>query len=196
MRTLALFDFDGTITTKDTLIEIAKYRKGYLGWVLGMIRLAPVMTLYKIGVIPNWKAKEFFLNFFFGGLKEKEFQNLCDRFSVDRLPALLRPQALKAIRTHKENGDLIIVVSASAVNWLSKWCQSMKLELIATKLEIRDGYLTGRIDGQNCYGDEKAKRVKEKIDLALFDRIYAYGDSAGGDKALFQLATDKKYKVF
>lgn len=195
MKVLALFDFDGTITTKDTLMEIAKFHKGVSGWMIGMVALSPVLVMYKLKLIPNWKAKESFLRYFFGGLSEKDFEQICDQFTKTSLKPLIKEKAMEAIQWHKDNGHHIIVVSASAVNWLKAWCETMQLDLIATRLEVKDGVITGRIEGQNCYGEEKARRVKERIDIKGFGRIYAYGDSKG-DEALFQLATDARYKVF
>jgi HAD superfamily hydrolase (TIGR01490 family) len=176
-------------------MEMAKFHKGVSGWMIGMIALSPILIMYKLKLIPNWKAKESFLRYFFGGLSEEEFQRICEQFTKTRLKPLIKEKAMEAIQWHKDNGHHIIVVSASAVNWLKMWCETMELDLIATRLEVKDGVVTGRIAGQNCYGEEKARRVRETIDIKTFGRIYAYGDSKG-DEALFQLATDTRYKVF
>ena len=55
---LALFDFDGTITTRDTLFEFIMYSKGKARFFSGFMLLAPVLTLFKAGVISNSKAKQ------------------------------------------------------------------------------------------------------------------------------------------
>jgi phosphatidylglycerophosphatase C len=62
-------------------------------------------------------------------------------------------------------------------------------------LEVKNGVVTGKIDGKNCNGKEKAKRIKQAINLNEYDSIYAYGDSAG-DKQMLALATYTYYKNF
>ena len=69
------------------------------------------------------------------------------------------------------------------------------LDLIATKLEIRNGTVTGKFLSKNCYGIEKAHRVQEQYNLNDYDHIYAYGDSRG-DKELLGLADESFYKPF
>ena len=58
MSKLALFDFDGTITTKDSFVEFIKFKHGFLGFAVGFLLMSPVILLYKTKLIPNWKAKQ------------------------------------------------------------------------------------------------------------------------------------------
>ena len=74
-------------------------------------------------------------------------------------------------------------------------CTKQNITLIATELEFEDGVFTGRFRGNNCYGKEKAKRVKALYNLKVFKTIYAYGDSAG-DRELLKLADESFYKPF
>jgi len=52
-KTLALFDFDGTITTKDSLIDFIKYAVGNISYYVGFIKLMPILTAYGFKMIPN-----------------------------------------------------------------------------------------------------------------------------------------------
>lgn len=194
-RGLALFDFDGTITTKDTLFELIKFQKGNIAFYLGMIWLSPILILFKLWVIPNWRTKEIVLSFFFANQTQSSFQQMCDRFISSALPFMLREEALKKIRHHAKNGDRVIVVSASAYNWVEGWCQSMNIELIATRLDSQNGILTGKLESLNCNGEEKVKRIKEHLTLTNFSPIYAYGNSSG-DKPMLALADHPFYKKF
>ena len=58
MKTLALFDFDGTLYKKDSLIEFTKFYKGKFPFYLGIIILTPVLIAMKLKVISNEKAKK------------------------------------------------------------------------------------------------------------------------------------------
>lgn len=194
-NTLVLFDFDGTITTKDTLVSFAIFYRGRKNYLLGMMRLAPVMALYALKILPNWKAKQFFLGRFFRGEKLEYFNRRCLDFSTKVIPSLVRPAALMAIEKYKAEGATIAVVSASAENWVKPWCDEKGIECIATRLEVKAGLITGKLQDRNCYGDEKACRIKERFNLSDFDNIVAFGDSRG-DKEMLQLAHQRHYKPF
>ena len=51
MKTLALFDFDGTLYTKDSLIEFTKSAKGNVKFYQGMLMLSPFLIGLKIGIL-------------------------------------------------------------------------------------------------------------------------------------------------
>ncbi|MEX2232874.1 MAG: HAD-IB family phosphatase, partial [Cyclobacteriaceae bacterium] len=146
-------------------------------------------------LLPNWKAKQFFLSRYFKGEKISDFNARCLDFSKKVLPSLIRPQALKAIQAYRNEGATIAVVSASAENWVKLWCDQYGILCLSTKLEVNDGIITGKISGRNCYGNEKACRIKEAFDLSKFNLIIAYGDSSG-DKEMLALAHERNYKPF
>ena len=194
-KTLALFDFDGTITKKDSFMEFIRFYKGSCSFIIGLIVLSPVLLLYKVKIIKNWKAKERVLTYFFKNEPVKEFCLKCTEFGIKIIPALVKPEAMQAIMCHLGQGDRAIVISASFEYWLVDWCKSMKLELIGSKLEVRNGLITGKIEGRNCYGIEKVIRLKQYLDISQFSEIYAYGDSKG-DLPLLELANHRFYQSF
>lgn len=195
MKRLVIFDFDGTITHKDSLLEFIKFHRGAFNFYLGFGILSPIMIFYLFKIIPNWKAKEAALQYFFKGEDKTSFGAKCRSFSDDVLPSLVRPSAMDAIKNYKLNGDRILVVSASAEDWLLPWCQKYDLELIATRLEIKEERITGKIAGQNCFGEEKKHRLNAYLDIKKYDEIHVYGDS-NGDKAILELATHAYYRHF
>lgn len=194
-KSIAFFDFDGTITTKDTLLEFIKYSKGKLLFYIGFFIYAPYLVAYKLKIISNQTAKERIIKFFFGKMPLTDFQKQCDLFMDNRLPKLIRPKATKEIKRLQNIGANVVVVSASPENWIRGWADSMQLQLIATRLEIRKDRITGRIIGRNCYGIEKVKRIQEAYSLDEYDKIYAYGDSSG-DKYMMRLANISFFKPF
>jgi len=194
-REIAFFDFDGTITKKDTLLEFIKFSKGKIRFYLGFIINLPYLVAFKLGIISNQSAKEKILRFFFNSMPMKVFKQYCQRFTKHVLPGLIRPKALEEIQRLKQNNILVVVVSASPENWIEEWAQSLQLGLIASRLEIEAGKVTGKIVGKNCHGDEKVSRIREIYDLSDYFIVAAYGDSSG-DKAMLQLATKAYYRPF
>ena len=194
-KRLILFDFDGTITTKDTLLEFTKFACGNSKFYRGMLLLSVPLVMNKIGLLSAQTTKELFLTHFFKGTAFAEFTRVCDAFTVKRLPALIRPLALQQIKDYQSAGDRMIVVSASPENWIRPWALNVGMEVISTRVQTVDGKLTGKLNGKNCNGEEKANRIREAIQLTDYSEIIAYGDTAG-DRAMFALAGKTFYKPF
>jgi HAD superfamily hydrolase (TIGR01490 family) len=192
---LALFDFDGTVTTCDSFLLFIRHAVGERKFMFGAAVLSPKILLYAMGRYPNYQLKQDFLTYFFGGLEEGEFNRAARRFSAEKIPGILRPRAMKRIQDHREQGDCVVLVSASLENTLTTWCRETGLDLLATRLEVIDGRITGRLQGKNCWGEEKVVRVKKEYNTSKFDEIYAYGDSTG-DRAMLALADKSFYKFF
>lgn len=194
-KNLALFDFDGTLTTKDTLLEFIKFYKGTASFYTGFLVLSPVMVAFKTGLLANWKAKQMMLQYFIGKHDRAAFQRACDEFARTQIPGLIRPEALARLRYHQQQGDEVAIVSASPENWIRLFSESLSVRLIATQLEVSGNTITGKILGKNCFGPEKACRIREVYDLAAFDQISAYGDSRG-DREMLELSNRPYYRRF
>ena len=192
---IAFFDFDGTITRKDTLLEFIRFCKGNIHFYLGFFLNGPFLIAYKTGILSNQKAKERILTFFFGKMPLDEFQRKCGEFVTRQLPDLLRPKAMEEIRRLKAKDVQVIVVSASPENWILPWTNDLGIGLIATRLKISNDRLTGKIDGRNCYGREKVTRIKNQYNLDEYASRLVYGDSRG-DLPMMQLATASFFKPF
>jgi phosphatidylglycerophosphatase C len=201
-RKIAFFDFDGTVTTKDTLLEFIRHSKGAARFYLGFILTSPWLIAYKIKLISNQTAKEKVLRFFFKHTPLDRFEQDCETFSRDILPALIRPKALLEITRLKETGASIVIVSASPENWIRRWTSALEAELLATRLETipdsdpaKPHRLTGKIFQKNCHGEEKVSRIREAFTLEDYGEIYTYGDT-GGDRPMLKLGTASFYKPF
>jgi phosphatidylglycerophosphatase C len=192
---LVLFDFDGTITTDDSLIKFIRFVVGDVKTAWVMLLLSPMLITYKLKLIPNYKAKQWMFSYFFKGMDEQQFLKVAEEYSLKHIDTILRPKAMERIAWHKELGHTVVVVSASIECWVKPWCDKNSLDLIATKIEIKGGMLTGKFLTKNCYGVEKADRVKEAYNLSDYNYIYAYGDTRG-DKELLALADESFYKPF
>lgn len=192
---LALFDFDGTITNKDSLADFIQFAVGNPKYYLGLLALSPMLLAYTFKFVPNHIAKRNLISYFFKNMDAQEFQKIADTYSLNELNKIIRPAALEKIQWHKDQGDKIVVVSASMQAWLQAWCHQHNIELICTRLEIKNNKLTGAFETKNCHGKEKEIRVKSALCLKDYQTIYAYGDS-NGDKELLALANESFYKPF
>jgi phosphatidylglycerophosphatase C len=194
-KAIAFFDFDGTITTKDTFLEFIKFCKGSLSFYLGFLWNSPYIVAFKLKIISNQKAKEKVFGYFFRDINIADFEKLCLAFSKERLPALIRPKALEEISRLQKEGCVIVVVTASPENWIRPWTAQHQLEILGSLLEVWNGRITGKLEGKNCHGVEKVRRIMEKYVMADFTEVYAYGDSKA-DQHMFELATQNFYRPF
>ena len=128
-------------------------------------------------------------------MRKEEFFKVANEYSLNHIDKIVRTKAIERLNWHKKQGHKIVVVSASIDCWLRPWCNKNSLELIATKLEIKNEMITGNLLTKNCYGVEKVNRIKEIYNLKDFEYIYAYGDSSG-DKEMLSIANESFYKPF
>ena len=84
---LALFDFDGTITTDDSLIKFIRFVVGDAKFIWGMTLLSSMLTAYKLKLIPNYKAKQYMLSYFFKGMREEKFMQVANEYSLEHIDA-------------------------------------------------------------------------------------------------------------
>lgn len=195
MKNLVLFDFDGTITRKDSLKEFLFFYHGRFKVILGLIFLSPILVLYALKILPNHLAKQFLLRYFFKNEQVSFFNAKCKDFVAQRIPRILQAEAITRITQHLDNNETVVVVSASPENWIKPWSDQMGLLCIATQLEVIENKITGRYSGSNCYGEEKVRRIKERFDLSQFEKIIAYGDSPV-DHEMIEIADSQNYRLF
>ena len=190
---LALFDFDGTLTTKDSLEEFIIYAVGKRRYYIKLIFFTPIYLLYKFKLMDNSKAKEMLFRLYFGDISETAFKKVAIEFSKSGLDPILRENIYQKFLQHIKNGDRVIVVSASMKCWLNPWTDKHNVELLSTELEFINGKFSGHFKTKNCHGKEKIKRVQNLLNLDDYKEIYAYGDSSGDDYIL--AVADHKTRV-
>jgi HAD superfamily hydrolase (TIGR01490 family) len=192
---IAFFDFDGTITHKDTLLEFIRFAKGGMGFYSGFLLYSPALVAFKLNFISNQTAKQLVLRHFFGKTPLSKFSRLCNDFAIEVIPGLVRYKALHELQELEKKNFQIVIVSASAENWVKLWAEKMGYDYIATRLETISDNITGRINGSNCFGEEKVTRIQQQYNLAQYSEIYCYGDSAG-DRPMLGLGTKSFFKPF
>ena len=194
-KVIAAFDFDGTIIKRDSLFVFIWYAVSIKRIVLSTLKVMPYLVLYKLKVIPNFKAKEKLFTALFKGVSIADFNILCKDFAVV-IQKMVKPEALKRIEWHRQNGHEIIIISASVENWIMPWATLNGIDtVLATQIQVIDGFITGKFLSKNCHGAEKVNRLLQHLPDRENYILYAYGDSSG-DKDLLQFADHKFYRVF
>lgn len=192
---LILFDFDGTLTTHDTMIEFIKFVRGSKRLYLGYLWLSPVLFGMKAGLVKNDRAKVKLLKHHFGGMSRQELKEHADEFARIIIPGLLRPKGIEALEEYRSAGDRVLMVSASLDLWLNSWTKSAGIELLCTQGAWEGDRFTGGLAGPNCHGEEKVRRIREHVRVEDYSEVIAYGDSSGDD-AMLALADKSFFKPF
>ena len=197
MRKIYAFDFDGTLTTKDTLLEFIRFAKGSGQMFRGFLLFSPLLLLMKLHLYPNWKAKQQVFSYFFKGMNIDDFNALCTHFA-EQNKHLLRPVGIDKVRQAIEDEQAtVLIISASIDNWVRPFFDEIdkKIQVLGTQIEIKGGRLTGRFTTKNCYGQEKVNRLTALYPHREAYELIAFGDSRG-DKELLDFADKSFYKPF
>jgi phosphatidylglycerophosphatase C len=127
---LALFDFDGTITTKATFPDFIRFAVAPARRFIGNLLFAPLVAGYKLGLVSSIDIRASVTKFAFHGVAAEDVRRAGHRFSQDVLPGLLRPLAMERIQWHKNQGDVVVSVSGAFDIYLSPWCEHHQLDFI------------------------------------------------------------------
>lgn len=190
---LALFDFDGTITTHDTMPTFVRRSVRPARLLLGYVLLAPLILGYKLGWVSGVRVRSAIVRVAYRGVPTAALEAAGLTFAEQYLPHVLREQAMQRIAWHRAQGHTIAVVSGGLDVYLQPWCAAQGLHLICSRLESSKGVLNGRYAGPQCVRAAKASGVRERFDLSRYSTIYAYGDSPE-DRDLLELANHRCYR--
>lgn len=172
------FDFDGTLTTKDSLMPFLKFCVGSFQYYLKLLVISPVLVMYLIGLLANDKAKVILLKYFLGGWHKDKLENLAQQFVEQKIPHLLFDIGINKLYEHQKCGHYCILVSASPELYLVKWAQQQGFDAIfGTQFELKNHKFTGQFIGKNCFGSEKVSRINEQLGPECWRNSIAYSDS-------------------
>lgn len=192
---LILFDFDGTLTYKDSFVEFIQFTHGKFRFYLGLLLIAPKLIAWRYGWITAQDGKVMVLKHFYKNKTQEQLENWGKAFCKTVVPKILFKEAMPTIQNYQKAGEDIAVVSASLDVWIAPFCDAVGMELICTKIAYDNGIFKGKLASKNCNFKEKVQRIKARYDLSKYDEIIAYGNSKG-DKAMLDLADVAYFRVF
>lgn len=188
--TLVLFDFDGTLTTRDTLWEFISFCHSRTKTWVGFVVLSPWLGLLALRIISAEKAKQKVLAYFFKGKRRNELEQAGEDFCARRLPEIMNAEVLSRFEAYLKQNAVVCVVTASCSEWVVPFCRKYRCDLISTELHYSNGLYSGAFSTPNCNREEKAVRIRARYDLSAFNHIAAFGNR-GGDDAMLNLAHER-----
>lgn len=202
MKEVKVFDFDGTLTTCDTLLAFIRFACGTRRFLLGFLRHSLLLVLMKLKLYSNGKAKQKIFSYFFSGTPQQRFDELCAQFAATHR-TIIRTKAIPLISGALHAGEKVLIVTASVENWVRPFfnifgedaTNTGGVMIVGTRIEVENGIVTGRFLTPNCYGEEKVRRLLEVLPDRHLYHLTAYGDSHG-DRAMLAYADEAHYKPF
>ena len=194
-RPIVAFDFDGTLTIRDSFTEFLRWRAGPGGWALGLVKLAPAVAAYARdrdrGRIKAASVREFLL-----GVDRATLKAEAARFADEIWPRFMRPDALAVWNDWGVRGAHRVIVTASPTITVAPFARRLGAEaLLGTEMAFdSQDRVTGAFAGPNCRGEEKVRRLRavygDDVRLAA-----AYGDTSG-DTEMLAMAEQPGFRVF
>ena len=185
-RGVAAFDFDGTISRRDTLGPFLARVAGSGQLVRTLLARTPQFAAVTFGRADRDAEKEAVITRLVAGRTAASIA-AAGRTYADHLWARqrFRPESLAQLRWHRDQGHHIVIVSASLDAYLTPLAPRLGVDhVISCRLEIDAAKLvTGRLIGGNVRGPEKARRLRDWLGDAPTE-LWAYGDSSGDDELL------------
>ena len=180
-RTVAAFDFDGTLTRRDTMLP-------FLAGLAGATRLSRALASAVPLVTDRDAAKARLVERLLAG---RDHATVLDAGTAygERVAARGITDAMRArLAWHQDAGHEVVIVSASLDVYVGAAARSLDVEhLLCTTLAVdAHGLCTGALEGGNCRGTEKAARLRAHLDADDVE-LWAYGNS-GGDREMLALA--------
>jgi phosphatidylglycerophosphatase C len=176
---VAIFDLDGTITTKNT----------YTPFILSVVSQHPwryvfalpiliAVVLYKGGLLSRATLKEIMLRAALGRVSRETLQGHVDRFVTRCLEVGVRPGAFRAIESHKAAGDRLILATASFAFYAEEIGRRLGFDsVVATGCRWDGDQLSCRLSGDNCRGPSKLVLLEpQHPELKSQHHVVAYSD--------------------
>lgn len=189
-RRVAAFDFDGTLSRRDTLVPFLAAASGRTRFVRAVGRLGISGARRDVDLRDRDGLKEQLLADLFTGRDEEELRHLGTRYARDLLSDQLRPDVLTRLEDHRRAGHELLFVSASLVYYLEPLAEMLGVDaVLAVEPAVRDGRLTGELVRPNVRAEQKAVRLREWLGAPSAGpipgvRIWGYGNSSGDHELL------------
>lgn len=191
---VAAFDFDGTLTQRDTFTPFLARGLGWPRFAWAIIRCLPWLAGYALRLVPNHVAKQKLMLVTLKGRSTPEMDDWTTRWLANDFPGQLRDWTMARLAWHQQQGHCCVMVSASPNIYLERVARQLGFDdLICTEMEVTDGHLSGRMRTPNCYGEQKVVRLtawlrlRFGVESASAVTLYAYGDTPG-DMPMLRMA--------
>ena len=173
-RTIAFFDFDGTLSESDSLWPFLVAVVGTPACLFALLK-GSVFYLFPCGRDRRTVVKEILLS---SVLRGKTMRMLAP--AIERMKSWPRwMKSVDDIRRHYAAGHHVVIATGSLNLYIKEMLGDLPYHaILSTEMEIKEGVLTGKMAKGNCVRKRKAERVAEYLlEHGPFVDSWAYGNA-------------------
>jgi phosphatidylglycerophosphatase C len=178
---VALFDLDGTLTWRDTLLPfLAGYAVRHPTRWLRLWRLASALIAYALGGRDRGRLKSSVIRAVMGGDSRESIDAWAESFTRSlEAQGKFRPGALATLDAHRAAGDHLVLLSASPDLYVPRIGRLLGFErTLCTEVLWQGNRLDGGLKSANRRGAEKLRCLDSLRSAYPNLPIVAYGNSA------------------
>ena len=197
---VAAFDFDGTVTDRDTLVPFLVRAFGRPRVVATFALLAGTGLAYLLRRVSIDEFKRRVLRRLVAGVPAARMRALGPAHAR-AVSSWVRADAQARIAWHREQGHRLVLVSSTLDLYLDEVGARLGFDdVLCSRLEVgRDDAgierFTGALAGSDCTGAEKVRRLTALVGALAAHELHVYGDSAG-DRELLAVADQPHFRPF
>ncbi|MEO0882454.1 MAG: HAD-IB family hydrolase [Pseudomonadota bacterium] len=158
----AIFDLDKTLTRQGTWSRFVRHATKSSEFRAKLPAVGLQAAIYKLGFANRGSVKERAIGLYLAGRPRAELEALATEFVKMDVSHGLRRKAFSVIHKHRDQGDKMIIASAAVDLICKPMAEALDFDdIICTRLSW-DGEdrLLSTLDGENCYGAEKLRRIQ------------------------------------
>jgi phosphatidylglycerophosphatase C len=177
---VALFDLDGTLTYRDTLLPfLAGYLARHPARLARLWRLAPAVLGYALGGRDRGRLKSRAIRAVMAGDTRPLVAGWAERFVAELKPrGAFRAAGLAVLEAHRSAGDRLVLLSASPDLYVPLIGRLLGFErTVCTEIRWDRDRLDGALLTPNRHGAEKVRCLEQLREVYAHAPVTAYGNS-------------------
>lgn len=183
---VAIFDFDGTLYSKETFqlmmdhlknhpVHHLRYRKFYRA-------ILPPYLGHKLKIYPEKKMRERSVQAYLSALQTFSQSDLEQYFGeiAEKMHDDMNPRVVERLKQHVENNDHVMLVSGAFMPLLNAVTKQLPIKtIIGTEVPYKEDILDHRTPVSHIQGPLKTEKIQEALTGKEIDwsNSAAYGDS-------------------
>ncbi len=182
----AFFDFDGTLI--DGFSALAYFTDKLRRRELGLREAADIIRTALRGDMNEREFDAFFAKNVaeWAGHPEDELTELWSRRFRDTIAGWIFPEAWDLVKAHQKMGHTVAIASSATRYQVAPIAEELVIEhVLCTRVMVRDGKLTGAVDGVTLWGAGKARAVRDFAERRGIALAQSFGYANGNEDIAF-----------
>jgi len=183
---LVVFDFDGTLVTRDSFLDFSRrYCRAHPARLAFAVALAPLAALVRLRSLGG--AASVLLWGMTFGVPGRRFLAELRRYAREELPRHVNPLVFAELERHLGDGRRVVVATGTLPLFVRALVRSRdltRIPVVGTRLKRRFG---GFVAETHCIGRTKVRELERRLGITAWTTVYT---DSFADRALLRAASD------